>query len=611
MSLASVLIALVIALILVLRVIRPIKLITGVFNSLAKGEEVDAIPGANRKDEIGKLATAADVFRSRNEQTSELLATAQRMNEKQEHLNQELEREKLRAEQATKSKSIFLANMSHEIRTPMNGIIGLVDLLQRTKLSEEQQNYIQKIAFSGQIMMNVINDILDFSKIEAGKMDIEIADFSISELIDNLATSVLPRLEQGSVDFRIECSTNMPETLRGDSLRISQILLNLCSNSAKFTESGEIVVRFNFIQGEHKSLELSVSDTGIGMSEEQVSKVFGSFTQADDSTSRKYGGTGLGLSIVKNLAHLMNGVVSVVSDQGQGSTFTVLIDIESEQLTQAYLPVDIAQSQRTRVLYLPGESTPLVSQGMFDALNVPVKPISEESLDDLSCFDKDHDIVLIDLHLVEELSSISEKVELLKNRGIQVAFICSHVFYLKKRSFVESSSTTVLAHPFSPEKFGDFVYSLMQVDAGYSSNQVEILQRRQTKTDRDDQIGSFSGHILLVEDNAVNQLVAGELIKVFGVSFDLAENGQQAVEMIESGRHYDMVFMDVQMPVMDGYQATQMLRKKGYGSLVICGLSANAMKSDLEKASEAGMTDYITKPIEPEEVIRIFTTYLS
>jgi len=594
------------------RIISPIRNITGVFRMLSKDEGVDNIPGIQRKDEIGDLAKAANIFHSKNKQTSELLLSTQKMNAEQEELNIELAKEKNKAEQAVKSKSMFLANMSHEIRTPMNGIIGLIDLTLKTNLTEEQKKYLEKAGFSGQILMNVINDILDFSKIEAGKMDIESIEFPVDTIIDNVVSAMsLASLEKG-LNFRITYSSSLPEKIHGDPLRISQILLNICNNAFKFTDKGQVHIHFDYKDENNEHfLHIKIADTGIGLSKQEINNIFQSFTQADGSTSRKYGGTGLGLTIVKQLTELMGGHISVTSQKDHGSCFNVSIKIKPVTEVMAIKPI---RKDNLVLSYLPLENAPLVNEDMFNGLKIKTHKIQwkdlEDTLADTNNFDS-HDVdshnvgsnnnaVIIDVPDMDYLHSKKDLIESLQAKNIAFAFITD----IQPQGFSKQLNTDwnvpVLRHPFSPATFNNFFTELFKIKQ--ASPTTEGIS-----TENNPQ---YTGHILLVEDNHVNQIVAGQMLKNFGLTCDIVENGQQAVDIILSDNTYDLVLMDIQMPIMDGYEATRLIRKNGYINLIICGLSANAMKKDLELAEAAGMNDYLTKPIEPNDMLIIFNKYL-
>jgi len=579
------------------RIINPIRNLTTVFKMLSKDKGISNIPGIQRKDEIGDLAKAASIFHSKNQQTTELLLSTQKMNAEQEKLNIELAKEKNNAEQAAKSKSMFLANMSHEIRTPMNGIIGLIDLTLKTNPTEQQKKYLEKAGFSGQILMNVINDILDFSKIEAGKMDIESIEFPVDTIIDNIisAMSLIP-IEKG-LNFRITSSATLPERLYGDPLRISQILLNICSNAFKFTNEGLVHVHFDYKKekdGEY--LQLKIEDTGIGLNQQELENIFQSFTQADGSTSRKYGGTGLGLSIVKQLAELMGGQISVASKKDHGSCFNVSIKAKPASKEMAIKPIE---KDNIELCYLPLEDTPLINQDMLDSLKIKTHKIQWQDIED-NLINTDTNTVIIDIPNFDYLHTNKGLIESLQAKNIDFAFITD----IQPKGFTEQLNkdwnTPVLRHPFSPATFNNFFAQLLNIKQASPIN-------GNISTENTPQ---YSGHILLVEDNHVNQLVAGQILKNFGLTCDIAENGQQAVDMVSKNDAYDLVLMDIQMPIMDGYEATRLIRKNGYKDLIICGLSANAMKKDLEFAEEAGMNDYLTKPIEPNDMSTIFNKYL-
>ena len=572
------------------KILLPIKNITDVFNTLSRGDEVDVIPSTYRMDEIGNLARAAQIFHENNKLTQALLVESQDMIANQAVMNIELEQEKKKAVMAAESKSMFLANMSHEIRTPMNGIVGLVDLVLKTELTNKQKRYLDRIAYSGQIMMNVINDILDFSKIEAGKMEIESVDFDKNNVIENLISSMIVRVNDKSLDFKIWVTPRVPKILIGDPLRISQILLNLCSNSIKFTDQGSISIKFDFLDNKFC---FSVHDTGIGMSEKQVSSIFESFTQADGSISRKYGGTGLGLTIVEQLVKLMDGDIRVESSVGSGTDIYVNVGCEilnDEPLLNRFedtLPV---------IYYIgrDGESSDMIA--VLDAFNVNVENISKHRNDpDYICGLPENNFIIF-----EGVSSLDSTIQKrCKDLNIKLFCILNSNEIEDKNTLKKLGLVEVLQHPFSPKQIEIFLKTLLTlVDVKAESVRVPH-----------DENYLISGHVLLVEDNEINQLVAGDMLEGLGVTFDLAEDGSQAVTAIQH-KHYDLVFMDVQMPVMDGYSATRAVRDAGIHDVIICGLSANALKEDIERAEQSGMNDYLTKPLKQHSLKAMLEKYL-
>jgi signal transduction histidine kinase/CheY-like chemotaxis protein len=589
-AIIAIAIILLLALFLSRRILLPIKNITAVFRVLSKGDEIDKIPGTDRTDEVGDLAKAAAVFHKNNRLTHELLEHSQDMIANQEVMNIQLKAEKDKAENAAKAKSMFLANMSHEIRTPMNGIVGLVDLVLKSDLNAKQKNYLNRIAYSGQIMMNVINDILDFSKIEAGKMTIEQVEYDINTVIENLISAMNVRINEKKLNCRVIVSKSVPKTLLGDPLRISQILLNLCSNAIKFTEQGLISIHLDY---KNEYIFFKVIDTGIGMSAEQKDTIFQSFTQADGTTSRKYGGTGLGLTIVKQLIDLMDGEVSLMSEVGVGTHVNVKIKTQDTFDFPAISPLDVASNN---IFYLSEREHSGEDLLHGYGLNIT-------QLDSSTTMEKSNAPILIEASSTKFLESITVATDAAIVSGLKVGFLLQASEKQAKAYIKKQWALPVLQHPFSPSQSHAYLLNL------YSDGQ-SLKNDDVSTTDNIDQSGQYQGHVLLVEDNEINQLVAGDMLESLGLSYDVADNGQKAVDMINSEASYDLVFMDVQMPIMDGYVATRLLREKGYNKLVICGLSANALKEDKDLAMEAGMSDYLTKPLQIVEMEQLLKQYL-
>lgn len=587
-SVVSILIIFSIAWFLSRKIIFPIKNITDIFTVLSRGDDIDRIPSVNRNDEIGDLAKAAEIFHQNNSLTKKLLVESQDMIATQEVLNIQLEQQKKKAELAAKSKSDFLANMSHEIRTPMNGIVGLVDLVLKTKLTNKQKQYLDRISYSGQIMMNVINDILDFSKIEAGKMEIESVELDINTIIENLISSMMVWVNDKQLDFKVWVSPNVPKKIIGDPLRISQVLLNLCSNSIKFTDSGSIIIKFDYIDNQ---LCFSVHDTGIGMTQSQLDSIFESFTQADGSISRKYGGTGLGLSIVKKLIELMHGDIKVESSVNVGTEIYVSIACDIADQTPLLTPLT---GDLPSIHYAGRNGKPSYIKYVFEQLHIPLVDISTIQGAQVITSEQEQFV------LFEGIKALpaSYLSSCLKSK-VQLFCVLNSNDNAEKVKVREMGDITVLQHPFSPSQYERFFREILGVNqspAVISSTPVGDVH-------------AMTGHVLLVEDNPINQLVAGDMLEGLGISYDLAENGIEAVKAVKE-KEYDLVFMDVQMPKMDGYTATKTLRDAGYNDVIICGLSANALKEDLEKAEQSGMNDYLTKPLIHDSLKALLEKYL-
>lgn len=593
----AIFLALIIAIFMTYRIIEPINRITKIFTILSRDEHVDKIPELERKDEIGMLAQAANIFHSKNKQTFDLLLDARKLNEKQVQLNNELEASKVLAEQASKSKSMFLANMSHEIRTPMNGISGLVDVLLESNLTHSQREDLEKVSYSTKILMYVINDILDFSKIEAGKLDVEHVDFKVNELFENILSNISILTKDKQLIFRFNASHNIPKILYGDPIRISQVLMNLCTNAVKFTETGTIELNVSIKYSDlpdYCELFCEVTDTGIGMTQAQQSKVFESFTQADGSTSRKFGGTGLGLSIVQQLVKLMGGQVQLSSKPDQGSQFTVNFKLGvKNNATSIY---DNLQNNKIKIYYLTDPKNTIITQTCLAALSHCINVISYSQLPQIIDNLENRSIVLVDLDsrtIEKSLEKIQGKIN---DKNIVIGHITDNIL-----NFERHDTFHYLFTPFTPNGLAKFITQLHQsIQSTSQEKQLDINQKQQ-----------FNGHVLLVEDNPINRVVAAKILTSFGLSFDFVVDGSEAVKKVDSDNTYDLIFMDVQMPVMDGYTATNIIREKGFNKLIICGLSANAMKEDTTLAFEAGMNDYLTKPIQIKKMKEILTKYLN
>lgn len=599
----SVLLGLVGAFFFAYRVMLPIDAITDVFIKLARGKNVSTVPGLTRKDEIGLLANAADVFQDKNQQTRELLNQSQELNAKQESLNKELALEKMRAENATASKSIFLANMSHEIRTPMNGIIGLLDVVLRSDLAQKQRENLNKIAYSTQILMSLINDILDFSKIEAGKLHIEEVLFSPDSLFENILSNINARAQEKNLNIHFYCNPALPTNLVGDPLRISQVLLNLCTNAIKFTRNGSVTIKIDYIRKKSSANKLfltaTIIDTGIGMSANQLSNVFDAFTQADGSTSRKFGGTGLGLSIVKQLTLLMGGEISAESTEGTGSTFNVSFSVEAHK--QSNTVFSYPKSDEYKVIYCRDASNAFLYPEYLVATQCKYLEITPEELETYVDELGKEDLLVVDMQDLSHHSEMLSSLNKLKEKQVRWGFITDTQPNNLATLLHKKWDTPALSHPFTPKRFTDFL-----LDVG---NDLVVVQKDGDTVHAED-VKQFDGHVLLVEDNSINQVVASQMLSSMSVTFDVAEDGQQAVTKMINSPHYDLILMDIQMPVLDGYEATQEIRKQGFSDVVICGLSANAMAQDKEKASQAGMDDYLTKPVKLGQLQAMLSKYL-
>jgi two-component system, sensor histidine kinase and response regulator len=510
------------------------------------------------------------------------------------------------AETASQVKADFLANMSHEIRTPMNAIIGFSGLAMKTVLDNKQRDYIRKIQQSGAHLLGIINDILDFSKIEAGKLSVEHTEFELEKVMENVGNLISEKAMSKGLELVFNVGKGTPNYLVGDPLRLGQILVNYSNNAVKFTERGEIVIS---VQAEEDTendvlLRFSVRDTGIGLTEEQIGKLFQSFQQADTSTSRKFGGTGLGLAISKKLANLMGGDVGVESEYGQGSNFWFTAHLgKSIVRAKRFMPDPDLRGRRVLIVD-DSEMSRLVINDMLTGMTFIAKDVGsgKAALEEIRrAVDAGHpyEVVLLDWRMpgmdgVETAKAIRKlPITPLPHMVMVTAYGREEV--LKEAAL--AGLEDVLIKPVSSSTMFD---TIIQVLGGHRNKKQELNQE---ETPLVEGLASLSGaHILLVEDNEFNQQIAGELLTSAEFVVDIAADGLQSLEMIEK-RSYDAVLMDMQMPVMDGITATIEIRKKeAFKDLSIIAMTANVMEDDIKKCTNAGMNDHIGKPIDPKEL---------
>jgi PAS domain S-box-containing protein len=521
------------------------------------------------------------------------------------------------AEEATRAKSEFLANMSHEIRTPMNAIIGMSYLALQTALDAKQRNYVEKAHRSARNLLNIINDILDFSKIEAGRLEIESADFQLESVLDNLASMVGLAAQNKGVELLFRLQPDLPTALVGDALRLGQVLNNLGNNAVKFTDAGgEILIEVDALQQTESDAQLrfAVRDTGIGMPPEQQSKLFQSFSQADVSTTRKYGGTGLGLAICKRLTGLMGGEIQVQSSPGAGSTFSFTVRLGLQDKTARRRVAAPAHLDALRVLVVDDHATAReIITASLSAFGFRTGQAGggEEAialLDEAEMRDP-YRLVLMDWKM-PRMDGMEAIYEIQARRGAapapKVIVLTAHDVEEAREAAAGLQVAGFLSKPVTPSSLLD---SIMRGMGGDEPREIRSAPREGISELARSRLQG--ARVLLVEDNEINRELALVMLMNNGIAADAAVNGQEALDLLDR-QSYDGVLMDCQMPVMDGYTAARRIRlQEKHKNLPVIALTANAMTGDREKVLEAGMNDHIAKPIDVDTMLRVMARWIT
>lgn len=508
------------------------------------------------------------------------------------------------AEEASKAKSNFLASMSHEIRTPMNAIVGAAELLKETGLSREQQDYVDMLRISADNLLDIINDILDLSKIESGRIELENIPFNLHELVEDTCVALAPKAHSKGLELLCHVDTDVPEKVKGDPARLRQILINLVGNAIKFTEKGQIIVAVKKVASKKNKavLHFSVSDTGVGIPEDKINKIFDSFSQADSSTTRRYGGTGLGLSICKHLVEMMDGKIWVESKLGAGSTFHFSIHLEVLE-EKGKVKEPLAEFEGLRILVVDDNPTNRFilheilsswrmldesSEDGFDAMNRIRDSIKTGNL---------YDLILLDVQMPGmDGIEVAEKIRGIKEyRKVPIIMLSSSEYRAMRERAEQIAVSQYIIKPITRSRLFDAIAESI------SKDRVTKMPRPKRRPKK---IGKQL-NILLAEDNPVNQKVAVSILKKEGFNVTVANNGKEVISLLEKDK-FDLVLMDVHMPEMDGLEATKIIREKGINTPIVA-LTANAFEEDRKRCLEAGMDAYLSKPIRIGELFNVIS----